>query len=89
MAIISIFAVSAWAGGGSPRFGAGKQSPGTPRYLWDELKQGVGVERANGQGYEVEEQPLVKGFPHEGHHTGPQQGAQGDDRDAQEPITPN
>lgn len=47
-------------------------------YLWDELKQGVGVESANGQGYEVEQQSLVKGFLHEGHDARPDQRAQRD-----------
>lgn len=47
-------------------------------YLWDELKQGVGVESANGQGYEVEQQSLVKGFLHEGYDARPDQRAQRD-----------
>lgn len=58
-------------------------------YLWDELKQRVGVECANGQGYEVEQQPFVKGFLHEGHHAGTHQRAQRDQCHTQDPITPD
>lgn len=58
-------------------------------YLWDELKQGVGVECANGQGYEVEQQPFVKGFLHEGHHAGTHQRAQRDQCHTQDPVTPD
>lgn len=60
-----------------------------PLYLRDELKEGVGVERADGQCYEVEQQPLVKGFPHEGNDAGAHQGTQRDQSDAQESITPD
>lgn len=58
-------------------------------YLRNELKQGVGVQGANGQGYEVEQQPFVKGLLHERHHAGPSQGTQGDQRHTQDPIAPN
>lgn len=58
-------------------------------YLWDELKQGVGVERANGQGYEVEQESLVKGFLHEGHHARPDQRTQRDQCHTEDPITPH
>lgn len=58
-------------------------------YLWNELEKGVGVERADGQRNEVEQQTLVKGFLHEGHHAGPRQRAQRDERHAQEPVAPH
>jgi len=58
-------------------------------YLWDELKQGVGVERADGQRYEEEQQPLVKGFLHEGHHARPDQRTQRDQCHTEDPITPH
>ena len=58
-------------------------------YLWDELKQGVGVQCANGQGYEVEQQSLVKGSLHEGHHARPDQRTQRDQCHTQDPITPH
>ena len=58
-------------------------------YLWDELEESVGVERANGQGYEVEQQSLVKGFLHEGHNARPDQRTQRDQRHTQDPITPH
>jgi len=65
------------------------QSSGAPLYLRDELEDGVGVECADGQRYEVEQQPLVKGFPHEGNDAGAHQGTQRDQSDAQESITPD
>lgn len=58
-------------------------------YLGNELEEGVGVESSNRQSYEVEEQPLVKGLLHEGHHAGSHQRAQGDDGDAEETVTPD
>lgn len=58
-------------------------------YLRDELKQGVGVECANSQGYEVEQQSFVKGFLHEGHHASPDQRAQRDQCHTEDPITPH
>lgn len=58
-------------------------------YLGDELEEGVGVEGANRQSYEVEQQPLVKGLLHEGHHAGPHEGAEGDDGHAEETISPH
>lgn len=63
--------------------------PRPPPYLGNELEEGVGVESSNRQSYEVEEQPLVKGLLHEGHHAGSHQRAQGDDGDAEEPVTPD
>lgn len=57
-------------------------------YLRDELEEGVGVERSNRQGYEVEQQPLVKSLLHEGHHAGPHEGAEGDDGNAEETVPP-
>lgn len=62
--------------------------PGLP-YLGDELEEGVGVEGANRQSYEVEQQPLVKGLLQEGHHAGPHEGAEGDDGHAEETISPH
>lgn len=64
------------------------RSPGLP-YLGDELEEGVGVEGANRQSYEVEQQPLVKGLLQEGHHAGPHEGAEGDDGHAEETISPH
>lgn len=64
------------------------RGPGSP-YLRDELEEGVGVEGANRQSYEVEQQPLVKGLLHDGHHNGPQEGAEGDDGHAEETIPPH
>lgn len=64
------------------------RNPGLP-YLGDELEEGVGVEGANRQSYEVEQQPLVKGLLHEGHHAGPHEGAEGDDGHAEETISPH
>lgn len=58
-------------------------------YLGNELEEGVGVESSNRQSYEVEEQPLVKGLLHEGHHAGSHQRAEGDDGDAEETVTPD
>lgn len=58
-------------------------------YLRDELEEGVGVEGANRQSYEVEQQPLVKGLLHEGYHTGPHEGAEGDDGHAEKTISPH
>lgn len=58
-------------------------------YLGDELEEGIGVESSNRQSYEVEEQPLVKGLLHEGHHAGSHQGAEGDDGHAEETVTPD
>lgn len=58
-------------------------------YLRDELEEGVGVEGANRQSYEVEQQPLVKGLLHEGYHTGPHEGAEGDDGHTEETISPH
>ena len=57
-------------------------------YLWDELEEGVGVEGSNRQGYEVEQEPLVKSLLHEGHHAGPHEGAEGDDGNAEETVPP-
>lgn len=57
-------------------------------YLRDELEEGVGVEGSNRQGYEVEQQPLVKSLLHEGHHAGPHEGAEGDDGNAEETVPP-
>lgn len=70
------------------------QSKPAPRvslgcYLGNKLKQGVGVQGADGQGYEVEQQPFVKGLLHERHHTGPGQGTQRDQCHRQDPIAPN
>lgn len=58
-------------------------------YLGDELEEGVGGEGANRQSYEVEQQPLVKGLLHEGHHAGPREGAEGNDGHAEETIPPH
>lgn len=57
-------------------------------YLGDELEEGVGVEGSNRQGYEVEQQPLVKSLLHEGHHAGPHEGAEGDDGNAEDTVPP-
>lgn len=64
------------------------EGPGLP-YLRNELEEGVGVEGSNRQSYEVEQQPLVKGLLHEGHHAGPQEGAEGDDGHTEETISPH
>lgn len=64
------------------------ESPGLP-YLRDELEEGIGVEGSNRQSYEVEQQPLVKGLLHEGHHAGPHEGAEGDDGHTEQTVSPH
>lgn len=66
----------------------GSEHSGLP-YLGDELEEGVGVEGSNRQSYEVEQQPLVKDLLHEGHHAGPHEGAEGDDGDTEETVSPH
>ena len=71
-----------------PRERKGQTRQALP-YLGNELEEGVGVESSNRQSYEVEEQPLVKGLLHEGHHAGSHQRAEGDDGHAEETVTPD
>lgn len=66
-----------------------RKAPRPRSYLRNELEEGVGVEGANGQGYEVEEQALVKGLLHERHHASPDQGAEGNDGHTEETVTPD
>lgn len=57
--------------------------------LWDELKDGVGEERPDGQANEVGQHFGEVGLLGEGDQEETQQGRQVDDRDGQEAITPD